>query len=192
MQNRPYLLALVGQILFGLHYMVETQIFCIILHMWEECLLLHNIRCASLFLLSSGQLVFNHYSSKLNNKGRTASLFLYYRNFPCCLCFLQCKRITSCFYALSGLTVFFSGFNTRNLCNLFQTVWNGEWKTGLKMTVFSILFHLEIKIGMAVGTALFSRITWKIWLYCKSGTKCNCTFNYKSMHLRRFKVYFGL
>ena len=47
-----------------LHCMVETQIFCIILHMWKEMPpTTQLIRCASLFLLSSGQPVFNHYSA---------------------------------------------------------------------------------------------------------------------------------
>ena len=61
--------------------------------------------------------------------------------------FFNAKESPAIFYALSGLTqFFFSGFNTAIYAIIPDCVEYGEWKTGLRMMVFSMhLFHLEIK-----------------------------------------------
>ena len=97
--------------------------------------------------------------------------------------FFNAQRITSYFFMhyLVSHSFFFSGFNTAIYAIIPDCVEYGEWKTGLRNDGFQYAFiSLGNKIGMAVGTALLSRITWKIWLYCKSDTKCNCTFNYET------------
>ena len=124
---------------------------------------------------------FSQYSGK-NNKGRTASLLFIYRNFHADYVFLYMpKESTAIFYTLSGLTQFFFSDLIPQSMQLFQTVWNmGSGKPDLEMMVFSMhLFHLEIKSEWQLNST-FSRITWKMWLYCKSDTKCNCTFNYET------------
>ena len=61
--------------------------------------------------------------------------------------FFNAKESPAIFYALSGLTQFFSLDLIPQSMQLFQTVWNmGSGKPDLEMTVFSMhLFHLEIK-----------------------------------------------
>ena len=61
--------------------------------------------------------------------------------------FFNAKESPVIFYALSGLTQFFSQDLIPQSMQLFQTVWNmGSGKPDLEMTVFSMrLFHSEIK-----------------------------------------------
>ena len=61
--------------------------------------------------------------------------------------FFNAKESPAIFYALSGLTQFFSLDLIPQSTQLFQTVWNMvSGKPDLEMTVFSMhLFHLEIK-----------------------------------------------
>ena len=115
MQNRPYLLALVGQILFGftlygrnadiLYYFTYVEGNASYYTTYSMCIIIPSIIGAACF-----QPVFR----KLNNKGRTASLFALFTGISMLsMFFFNAKESPAIFYALSGLTqFFFSGFNT--------------------------------------------------------------------------------
>lgn len=149
MQNRPYLLALAGQILFGftlygrnadiLYYFTYVEGNSSYYTTYSMCIIIPSIIGAACF-----QPLFR----KLNNKGRTASLFALFTGISMLsMFFFNAKESPAIFYALSGLTQFFSLDLILQSMQLFQTVWNmGSGKPDLEMTVFSMhLFHLEIK-----------------------------------------------
>uniref|UniRef100_UPI003AB826D6 MFS transporter n=1 Tax=Blautia sp. TaxID=1955243 RepID=UPI003AB826D6 len=101
---------------------------------------------------------------KLNNKGRTASLFALFTGISMLfMFFFNAKESPAIFYALSGLTqFFFSGFNTAIYAIIPDCVEYGEWKTGLRNDGFQYAFiSLGNKIGMAVGTALLAGLLGK-------------------------------
>ena len=115
MKNRPYLLALAGQILFGftlygrnadiLYYFTYVEGNASYYTTYSMCIIIPSIIGAACF-----QPVFR----KLNNKGRTASLFALFTGISMLsMFFFNAKESPAIFYALSGLTqFFFSGFNT--------------------------------------------------------------------------------
>lgn len=165
MQNRPYLLALAGQILFGftlygrnadiLYYFTYVEGNASYYTTYSMCIIIPSIIGAACF-----QPLFR----KLNNKGRTASLFALFTGiFMLTMFFFNAKESTAIFYALSGLTqFFFSGFNTAIYAIIPDCVEYGEWKTGLRNDGFQYAFiSLGNKIGMAVGTALLAGLLGK-------------------------------
>ena len=160
MQNRPYLLALAGQILFGftlygrnadiLYYFTYVEGNASYYTTYSMCIIIPSIIGAACF-----QPVFR----KLNNKGRTASLFALFTGiFMLTMFFFNAKESPAIFYALSGLTqFFFSGFNTAIYAIIPDCVEYGEWRTGIRNDGFQYAFiSLGNKIGMALGTALLA------------------------------------
>ena len=165
MQNRPYLLALVGQILFGftlygrnadiLYYFTYVEGNASYYTTYSMCIIIPSIIGAACF-----QPLFR----RLNNKGRTASLFALFTGISMLsMFFFNAKESPAIFYALSGLTqFFFSGFNTAIYAIIPDCVEYGEWKTGLRNDGFQYAFiSLGNKIGMAVGTALLAGLLGK-------------------------------
>lgn len=165
MQNRPYLLALVGQILFGftlygrnadiLYYFTYVEGNADYYTTYSMSIIIPSIIGAACF-----QPVFR----KLNNKGRTASLFAFLTGISMLLLFfLNAREMPIAFYAISGLTqFFFSGFNTAIYAIIPDCVEYGEWKTGLRNDGFQYAFiSLGNKAGMAVGTALLAGLLGK-------------------------------
>ena len=165
MQNRPYLLALAGQILFGftlygrnadiLYYFTYVEGNASYYTTYSMCIIIPSIIGAACF-----QPLFR----KLNNKGRTASLFALFTGISMLsMFFFNAKESPAIFYALSGLTqFFFSGFNTAIYAIIPDCVEYGEWKTGLRNDGFQYAFiSLGNKIGMAVGTALLAGLLGK-------------------------------
>ena len=166
MQNRPYLLALVGQILFGftlygrnadiLYYFTYVEGNASYYTTYSMCIIIPSIIGAACF-----QPLFR----KLNNKGRTASLFALFTGISMLsMFFLQCQRITSYFFMhyLVSHSFFFSGFNTAIYAIIPDCVEYGEWKTGLRNDGFQYAFiSLGNKIGMAIGTALLAGLLGK-------------------------------
>ena len=135
MQNRPYILALIGQVLFGftlygrnadvLYYFTYVEGNASYYTTYSMCIIIPSIIGAACF-----QPVFR----KLNNKGRTASISQF----------------------------FFSGFNTAIYAIIPDCVEYGEWKTGLRNDGFQYAFvSLGNKIGMAIGTALLAALLGK-------------------------------
>lgn len=101
---------------------------------------------------------------KLDNKGRTASVFALLTGISMLsLYFFNVKESVVIFYALAGATqFFFSGFNTAIYAIIPDCVEYGEWKTGLRNDGFQYAFvSLGNKIGMAIGTAMFAMLLGK-------------------------------
>ena len=165
MQNKPYLLALVGQVLFGftlygrnadiLYYFTYVEGNASYYTTYSMCIIIPSIIGAACF-----QPVFR----KLNNKGRTASIFALFTGIAMlAMYFFNVKESPVVFYTLAGITqFFFSGFNTAIYAIIPDCVEYGEWKTGLRNDGFQYAFvSLGNKIGMAVGTALLAALLGK-------------------------------
>jgi probable glucitol transport protein GutA len=165
LQNRPYLLALAGQVLFGftlygrnadvLYYFAYVEGDASYYTRYSMCIIVPSTIGAACF-----QPVF----SRLNNKGRTASVFALLTGIAMlCLFFFNVKESPIAFYALSGVTqFFFSGFNTAIYAIIPDCVEYGEWKTELRNDGFQYAFvSLGNKIGMAIGTALLAALLGK-------------------------------
>ncbi len=141
MQNRPYLLALVGQVLFGftlygrnadvLYYFTYVEGNASYYTTYSMCIIIPSIIGAACF-----QPVFR----KLNNKGRTASLFALLTGISMlAMYFFNVKESPAAFYALAGITqFFFSGFNTAIYAIIPDCVEYGEWKTVFATMVSSM------------------------------------------------------
>ena len=165
MQNRPYILALIGQVLFGftlygrnadvLYYFTYVEGSASYYTTYSMCIIIPSIIGAACF-----QPVFR----KLNNKGRTASLFALLTGISMLsMFFFSVQSAPAAFYALSGITqFFFSGFNTAIYAIVPDCVEYGEWKTGLRNDGFQYAFvSLGNKIGMAIGTAMLAGLLGK-------------------------------
>ena len=101
---------------------------------------------------------------KLNNKGRTASIFALLTGISMlAMYFFNVKDSAAVFYILAGITqFFFSGFNTAIYAIIPDCVEYGEWKTGLRNDGFQYAFvSLGNKIGMAIGTAMLAALLGK-------------------------------
>ena len=130
MQNRPYLLALVGQVLFGFTlYGRNADILYYFTYVEGD---------ASYYTTYSMCIII-------------AMLAMF---------FFNVKESPIVFYALAGITqFFFSGFNTAIYAIIPDCVEYGEWKTGLRNDGFQYAFvSLGNKIGMAIGTALLAAL----------------------------------
>lgn len=164
MQNRPYLLALVGQVLFGftlygrnadvLYYFTYVEGNASYYTTYSMCIIIPSIIGAACF-----QPVFR----KLNNKGRTASLFALLTGISMlAMYFFNVKESPAAFTPGRNHTVLFSGFNTAIYAIIPDCVEYGEWKTGLRNDGFQYAFvSLGNKIGMAIGTALLAALLGK-------------------------------
>lgn len=163
--NRPYMLALIGQILFGftlygrnadiLYYFTYVEGNASYYTTYSMCIIIPSIIGAACF-----QPLFK----KLNNKGRCASVFAFFTGlFMIIMFFFNAKTEPIVFYALAGITqFFFSGFNTAIYAIIPDCVEYGEWKTGLRNDGFQYAFiSLGNKIGMAIGTALLAALLGK-------------------------------
>ena len=165
MQNRPYILALIGQVLFGftlygrnadiLYYFTYVEGNASYYTTYSMCIIIPSIIGAACF-----QPVFR----KLNNKGRTASIFAFLTGISMlAMYFFNVKDSAVVFYILAGVTqFFFSGFNTAIYAIIPDCVEYGEWKTGLRNDGFQYAFvSLGNKIGMAIGTAMLAALLGK-------------------------------
>lgn len=158
--NKPYILALIGQILFGLtlygrnadilYYFTYVEGSASYYTIYSMCIIIPSIIGAACF-----RPVFR----KTNNKGRAASIFAFFTGvFMISLYFFNVKENAIIFYALSGITqFFFSGFNTAIYAIIPDCAEYGQWKTGLRNDGFQYAFiSLGNKVGMALGTAFLA------------------------------------
>lgn len=165
MQNRPYLLALAGQILFGftlygrnadiLYYFTYVEGNVSYYTTYSMCIIIPSIIGAACF-----QPVF----SKTQNKGRAASIFALLTGISMmALYFFNIKESAVMFYVVASLTqFFFSGFNTAIYAIIPDCAEYGQWKTGLRNDGFQYAFiSLGNKVGMALGTALLAGMLGK-------------------------------
>lgn len=160
LQNKPYLLALAGQVLFGftlygrnadiVYYFTYVEGNAAYYTTYSMCIIVPSV---------IGAACFAPLFRKLQNKGRTASVFALLTG-VCMLglYFFSVGTAPAAFYVMSGLTqFFFSGFNTAIYAIIPDCVEYGEWKTGLRNDGFQYAFvSLGNKVGMAVGTALLA------------------------------------
>lgn len=164
-RNKPYLLALVGQVLFGftlygrnadiLYYFTYVEGSAAYYTTYSMCIIIPSIIGAACF-----QPVFH----KTNNKGRTASVFALLTGISMLFLYLfSVKTNPIAFYVLSGTTqFFFSGFNTAIYAIIPDCAEYGQWKTGIRNDGFQYAFiSLGNKVGMALGTALLAGMLGK-------------------------------
>lgn len=162
MQNKPYLIALAGQLLFGitlygrnadlLYYFKYVEGDAGLFTIYSMILIVPSIIGAAAF-----PLVFR----LLNNKGRTASLFAAGTGITMfCLYFFSATATPVPFYLCAALSqFFFCGFNTAIYAIVPDCVEYGEWKTGVRNDGFQYAFvSLGNKVGMAIGTALLAGV----------------------------------
>ena len=165
LQNKPYLLALTGQVLFGftlygrnadiLYYFTYVEGNASYYTTYSMCIIIPSIIGAACF-----QPVFH----KTNNKGRAASVFSLFSCISMLILYLfNVKESPVGFYAFSALTqFFFSGFNTAIYAIIPDCAEYGQWKTGLRNDGFQYAFiSLGNKVGMALGTALLAGLLGK-------------------------------
>ena len=160
LQNKPYLLALLGQFLFGvtlygrnadaLYYFKYVEGSEALFTTYSMAIIIPSILGAGLF-----QIIFKW----TGNKGRAASILALGTGISMfSLYFLSPVTTPVWFYICSGLTQFlFAGFNTAIYAIIPDCVEYGEWKTGVRNDGFQYAFiSLGNKIGMALGTSVLA------------------------------------
>lgn len=159
-KNRPYLLALLGQLLFGfilygrnadmLYYFTYVEGSANLFSFYSLAIIVPSIIGAACF-----PMVFRW----TENKGWTASIFSLLTGLTMIgLYFFSPQDSAIPFYLLAALSqFFFSGFNTAIYAIIPDCVEYGEWKTGIRNDGFQYAFvSLGNKIGMALGTSLLA------------------------------------
>lgn len=159
-QNKPYLLALIGQFLFGvtlygrnadaLYYFKYVEGSETLFSTYSLVIIIPSIIGAGLF-----QILFK----LTENKGRTASILAFCTGVSMLSLYLFSPVESAvAFYIFSGLTqFFFAGFNTAIYAIIPDCVEYGEWKTGIRNDGFQYAFiSLGNKIGMAIGTSVLA------------------------------------
>ena len=162
LQNRPYLIALVGQFLFGitlygrnadlLYYFKYVEGDEGLFTVYSMLLMIPSILGAGAF-----PFVFR----RLGNKGRTASVFAAGTGAAMfAMYFFSATASPISFYGLAALSqFFFCGFNTAIYAIVPDCVEYGEWKTGIRNDGFQYAFvSLGNKVGMAIGTSLLAGV----------------------------------
>lgn len=161
-KNRPYLIAVAGQFLFGitlygrnadaLYYFTYVEGNKTLFSVYSLLIIVPSIIGAASF-----PLVFR----LTNNKGRSASIFALLTGISMfCMYFFTASASPIPFYLFSCLAqFFFSGFNTAIYAIIPDCVEYGEWKTSLRNDGFQYAFiSLGNKVGMAVGTSLLAGV----------------------------------
>jgi len=159
-RNKPYLLALLGQLLFGfilygrnadmLYYFTYVEGSAELFSFYSLAIIVPSIIGAACF-----PMVFRW----TENKGWTAAIFAFLTGVSMCgLYFFSPNGSAIPFYLLAAVSqFFFSGFNTAIYAIIPDCVEYGEWKTGIRNDGFQYAFvSLGNKIGMALGTSLLA------------------------------------
>ena len=159
-KNKPYLLALLGQLLFGfilygrnadmLYYFTYVEGSANLFSFYSMVIIVPSIIGAACF-----PMVFRW----TQNKGWTAAIFSALTGLTMImLYFFSPNGSPVPFYIFAALSqFFFSGFNTAIYAIIPDCVEYGEWKTGIRNDGFQYAFvSLGNKIGMALGTSLLA------------------------------------
>lgn len=162
LQNKPYLIAVAGQFLFGvtlygrnadaLYYFTYVEGNKALFSTYSLCIIIPSI---------IGAACFPPLFRITNNKGRAASIFALLTGISMfAMYFFSVGSSPIVFYAFSCLSqFFFSGFNTAIYAIIPDCVEYGEWKTGLRNDGFQYAFiSLGNKIGMAIGTSVLAAV----------------------------------
>lgn len=159
-RNKPYLLALLGQLLFGfvlygrnadlLYYFTYVEGSAALFSLYSLAIIIPSVIGAGCF-----PLLFKWTS----NKGWAASIFALGTGVTMIMLYFYSPRLSPIpFYAFAALSqFFFSGFNTAIYAIIPDCVEYGEWRTGVRNDGFQYAFiSLGNKIGMALGTSMLA------------------------------------
>ena len=160
LKNKPYLLALLGQFLFGfilygrnadmLYYFTYVEGSANLFSFYSMVIIVPSIIGAACF-----PMVFRW----TQNKGWTAAIFSALTGLTMIMLYFFSPNGSAVpFYIFAALSqFFFSGFNTAIYAIIPDCVEYGEWKTGIRNDGFQYAFvSLGNKIGMALGTSLLA------------------------------------
>lgn len=157
-KNKPYLLALLGQVLFGfILYGRNADLLYYFTYVENDAVLFTYYSMAIIIPSIIGAACFPKVFQLTSNKGWAASVFAFGTGITIIALFFF-SPVTSPipFYLFAALSqFFFSGFNTAIYAIIPDCVEYGEWRTGIRNDGFQYAFiSLGNKIGMALGTAL--------------------------------------
>ena len=161
-KNKPFLMAVVGQLLFGfilygrnadlIYYFKYVEGNEDLFSFFSGVIVVPSIIGAALFPLNF---------KWTGNKGWAASVFSVLMGISMvALYFFSPNESPVLFYIFAALAqFFFSGFNTAIYAIIPDCVEYGEWKTGIRNDGFQYSFiSLANKIGMALGTSLLALV----------------------------------
>lgn len=159
-KNKPYLLALLGQVLFGfILYGRNADLLYYFTYVENDAVLFTYYSMAIIIPSIIGAACFPKVFQLTSNKGWAASVFAFGTGITIIALFFF-SPVTSPipFYLFAALSqFFFSGFNTAINAIIPDCVEYGEWRTGIRNDGFQYAFiSLGNKIGMALGTALLA------------------------------------
>ena len=159
-KNKPYLLALLGQVLFGfILYGRNADLLYYFTYVENDAVLFTYYSMAIIIPSIIGAACFPKVFQLTSNKGWAASVFAFGTGITIIALFFF-SPVTSPipFYLFAALSqFFFSGFNTAIYAIIPDCVEYGEWRTGIRIDGFQYAFiSLGNKIGMALGTALLA------------------------------------
>ena len=159
-KNKPYLLALLGQVLFGfILYGRNADLLYYFTYVENDAVLFTYYSRAIIIPSIIGAACFPKVFQLTSNKGWAASVFAFGTGITIIALFFF-SPVTSPipFYLFAALSqFFFSGFNTAIYAIIPDCVEYGEWRTGIRNDGFQYAFiSLGNKIGMALGTALLA------------------------------------
>lgn len=160
--NKPYLVALAGQLLFGLvHYGRSANLMYYFKYVEGNEALFTTYSLVLIVPSIIGAAMFPLAFKWLGNKGHAASLFAAGTGI-CVVALYFFSPVFSPvpFYILSALSqLFFCGFNTAIYAIIPDCVEYGEWKTGVRNDGFQYAFvSLGNKVGMAIGTSVLAAV----------------------------------
>lgn len=159
-KNKPYLLALLGQVLFGfILYGRNADLLYYFTYVENDAVLFTYYSMDIIIPSIIGAACFPKVFQLTSNKGWAASVFAFGTGITIIALFFF-SPVTSPipFYLFAALSqFFFSGFNTAIYAIIPDCVEYGEWRTGIRNDGFQYAFiSLGNKIGMALGTALLA------------------------------------
>lgn len=159
-KNRPYLLALLGQVLFGfILYGRNADMLYYFTYVEGSATLFSLYSLAIIGPSILGAACFPPVFRRTSNKGWAASVFALGTGATMiALYFFSPNTSPILFYLFAALSqFFFSGFNTAIYAIIPDCVEYGEWATGVRNDGFQYAFiSLGNKIGMALGTSLLA------------------------------------
>lgn len=159
-KNKPYLLALLGQVLFGfILYGRNADLLYYFTYVENDAVLFTYYSMAIIVPSIIGAACFPKVFQWTSNKGWAASVFAFGTGITMiALFFFSPVASPIPFYLFAALSqFFFSGFNTAIYAIIPDCVEYGEWRTGIRNDGFQYAFiSLGNKIGMALGTALLA------------------------------------
>lgn len=161
-KNKPYLLAMAGQILFGfVLYGRNADMLYYFKYVEGDASLFSFFSIAIILPSVIGALCFPFVFKLTSNKGWAASVFSLGTGIMMfALYFFSPNTSPVPFYTFAALSqFFFSGFNTAIYAIIPDCVEYGELKTGVRNDGFQYAFiSLGNKVGMAMGTSLLALV----------------------------------